>query len=137
MFLQPLQQQSQTQHYISNIPTHKPSSFQQTLPRYNPPPNPRRGRYTNATLIPVPGSIIQHHPALISPASSTASSVQVIQESLRKSNSRNPSQGLEMLKFQVRKSDVDTAAPPPSHSTSNPQIQVSLFIIIQNLLSLV
>lgn len=141
-FNQPLQQQSApTQQYSSNIPTHKPSNnFQQTLPKYNPPPNinparrlpVQRGRYSTGTtgsLIPAPGSV-QHHPALISPALSTASSAQVSVQGhdhqpkslLAYPQSRIPS---EMLKFQVRKSDADAAPPSASHGPNNPQIQVS------------
>lgn len=140
-FAQPLQQQSApTQQYSSNIPTHKPS-FQQNLPKYNPPPNhsnnpaqrrlpvQARGRYSTGTtgsLIPAPGSV-QHHPALISPALSTTSSAQVSVQEHPKSllafpQSRIPS---EMLKFQVRKSDADAAPSPASHGPNNPQIQVS------------
>jgi hypothetical protein len=136
-FDQPLQQQPPTQQYSSNIPTHKPNNFQQTLPRYNPPPqlNParrlvQRGRYSTGTtsLIPAPGSQQQHHPSLISPALSTTSSAQASvqgQDAQPKSGypSRIPN---DMLKFQVRKSDAD-AAPPSAHShgTTNAQIQVS------------
>lgn len=142
---QPLQQQS-TQQYSSNIPTHKPNHFQQTLPRYNPPPqlNParrlvQRGRYSTGTtsLIPAPpGSVQQHHPSLISPALSTASSAQASvqsQDSQPKSHLAYPSRiPSDMLKFQVRKSDAD-AAPPTAHpqhgGTTNAQIQVSVLLL--------
>lgn len=134
-FDQPLQQQPQTQQYSSNIPTHKPNNFQQTLPRYNPPPNPtnqrrlvQRGRYSTGTtsLIPAPGSGQQHHPALISPALSIASSAQALSvEGPSKSHLAYPASRIpgDMLKFQVRKSDVDTAS-PSSHSNPNAQVQV-------------
>lgn len=141
-FAQPLQHQQQpTQQYSSNIPTHKPNNFQQTLPRYNPPPqlNParrlvQRGRYSTGTtsLIPAPGSA---HPPLISPALSTASSAQAsIQgpENQPKSHLAYPSRiPSDMLKFQVRKSDGD-AAPPSGHphGNTNAQLQVSQNLLI-------
>jgi hypothetical protein len=129
------QQQPQTQQYQSNIPTHKPNSnFQQTLPRYNHPPqlNParrlvQRGRYStgSASLIQPPGSIVQQHhppPSLNSPALSTASSAQTVTESQRPKSHLSRIPG-EMLKFQVRKSDGDPG-PPPAHPQTS-QLQVS------------
>lgn len=161
------------QYPTSNIPTHK-TNFQQTLPRYNPPPQPvaksslppasssssnnnnnnhhptvaqrrlipHRGRYSTGTtassLIPSPGNFLhhQHHPPLISPALSTLSAASTIQsqESIQTakshliaySSSRIPG---EMLKFQVRKSDVtDSPATPQASSigSANAQIQVSI-----------
>lgn len=137
-FLKPLHQ-PQNQQFSSNIPTHKPN-FQQTLPRYNPPPpaintNParriiQRSRYSTGTtsLIPAPGSA-QHTP-LVSPALSQASSAQTSvgpQENPPKSLLPYPPSRIpgEMLKFQVRKSDAD-AAPSSAHphSSTNAQIQV-------------
>ncbi|CRL04251.1 CLUMA_CG017353, isoform A [Clunio marinus] len=136
------QQQQSTQQFSSNIPTHK-ANFQQTLPRYNPPPqinpNPtarriiQRGRYsTGATsLIPAPGSANvqqqpQHHPPLVSPALSVASSAQTSvqsQDPAPKSHLAYPSRiPTEMLKFQVRKSDGESA-PTSTHGPANAQIQ--------------
>lgn len=92
----------------------------------------QRGRYSTGTtsLIPAPGSAqIQHHPSLISPALSTASSAQASvqgQETQPKSHLAYPSRiPSEMLKFQVRKSDADAQQPPPPHNNANAQIQVS------------
>lgn len=150
---QPLQQQQppqSTQQYSSNIPTHiKPNHFQQTLPRYNPPPQPnpvrrlvQRGRYSTGTtsLIPAPGSVQQqHHPPLISPALSVASSAQASIQSQEppppKSHLAYPSRiPSDMLKFQVRKSDTEAAPPTahPQHGTTNAQIQVSSSALISD-----
>lgn len=98
-----------------------------------------RGRYSTGTassLIPSPGSYLhqQHHPPLVSPALSTLSTASTLQsqESIQPKShhlayppSRIPG---DMLKFQVRKSDVtDSPAPPQSSiAAANAQIQVSL-----------
>lgn len=139
---------STTQQPVSNIPTHKPSNnFQQTLPRYNPPPNPhnssnnptarrlqRTGRYSAGTatsLIPAPGSAI-HQTPLASPALSTTSTAVSAPETTQKSHLQYPPSRIptDMLKFQVRKSETEsttnTNQPPSSasHPTTNAQIQV-------------
>lgn len=143
-FYSRLQPQSQQQQQpISNIPTHKPSNnFQQTLPRYNPPPNPlnsnnparriqQRGRYSTGTatsLIPSPGI---HQTPLASPALSTTSTAISAPENSQKSHLQYPSRiPTDMLKFQVRKSETEsTNNNPPtsatSHTTTNAQIQVN------------
>lgn len=147
--MQPLQQ-SQTNS--SNIPTHKPSNnFQQTLPRYNPPPqhinnNParriqQRGRYSTGTatsLIPPPGSFLSQQTPLASPALSTTSTAISVQDTQQKSHipfpSRLPTQQ-DMLKFQVRKSETEAATNTNQTVTSNPtnaQIQVSLSHLISH-----
>jgi hypothetical protein len=150
----PLQHTSQT--VSSNIPSISSKStannnFQQTLPRYNPPPNPnhhsninniptrripQRGRYSTGTassLIPTPGSFIHQQTPLASPALSTASTaVSAVQDSqLQKSHipfpSRLPPQ--EMLKFQVRKTETEATT---NGTTTNAQIQVRSNVIIIN-----
>ncbi|KAL7031535.1 hypothetical protein ACKWTF_007043 [Chironomus riparius] len=124
---------------VSNIPKHKPlNNFQQTLPRYNPPPNPlnsnnlpRRiqGRYSTGTatsLITSPGT---HQTPLASPALSTTSTAISAPENSQKSNLQYPSRlRTDMLKFQVRKSETEsnnTNTPPSatSHTSTNAQIQ--------------
>lgn len=141
--------QSQQQNQPSSIPTtQKPSNnFQQTLPRYNPPPNPLsqtaqnpairrlaqpvRGRYSTGSLIPPAVSSASHQPSLISPALSTTSSALASvtgQDIQVKSNLAYPSSRIptEMLKFQVRKSDAENQTPSTtSHSATNAQLQVS------------
>jgi hypothetical protein len=140
------QQQQPNQPYSSNIPTHKQSNnFQQTLPRYNPPPshalsnqnNPvrriQRGRYSTGTtsLIPTPGSVLNSQTPLASPALSTTSTALSAQHDNQQQKShipfasRIPNQ--EMLKFQVRKSETEstTANPASSHTSTNAQIQVN------------
>lgn len=143
--IQPLQQ-SQTNS--SNIPTHKPSNNfqQQTLPRYNPPPNPQhisnniparriqRGRYSTGTtsLIQPPGSFLSHQTPLASPALSTTSTAISAQDNQQQKShipfqSRLPTQQ-DMLKFQVRKSEASEVSNTNSTVTANPtnaQIQVS------------
>lgn len=123
----------------SNIPTPTQkltNNFQQTLPRYNPPPNPNshsnnsnnnnsnpqarkiiRGRYstgTTSSLIPTPGSntFIHHQTPLASPALSTTSTAisTAAQETQQKASHNFPSRllnGQDMLKFQVRKNEAD------------------------------
>jgi len=133
------------QQPISNIPTHKPSNnFQQTLPRYNPPPNPlnsnnparriqQKGRYSTGTatsLIPSPGI---HQTPLASPALSTTSTAVSAPENSQKSHLQYPSRIPDMLKFQVRKSETESTNtnqqnPPNSattHTSTNAQIQVT------------
>lgn len=144
IFYSRLQPQSQQQQQsISNIPTHKPSNnFQQTLPRYNPPPNPlnsnnparriqQRGRYSTGTatsLIPSPGI---HQTPLASPALSTTSTAISAPENSQKSNLQYPSRiPTDMLKFQVRKSETESTntnqpTSATSHTTTNAQIQVN------------
>lgn len=147
--MQPLQQSQTVNSNSSNIPTHKPSNNfqQQTLPRYNPPPNPQhvnnparriqRGRYSTGTttsLIPPPGSFLSQQTPLASPALSTTSTAishpdtQHQQKSHIPFPSRLPTQQ-DMLKFQVRKSETEATNNTNQTVTSNPtnaQIQVSL-----------
>lgn len=146
--MQPLQSQTANSN-SSNIPTHKPSNNfqQQTLPRYNPPPqhvnNParriqQRGRYSTGTtttsLIPPPGSFLSQQTPLASPALSTTSTAISHQDTQHQQKShipfpsRLPTQQ-DMLKFQVRKSETEATNNTNQTVTSNPtnaQIQVSL-----------